>query len=276
MKTCFLSIDVEKRENDASFEGVEKLDNILDIFGKHKANATLFVTGEVLNNYPELVKKWADDYEIGSHGYYHNTLDKLDFGARSKQLGDFGELYRSIFKMPPRGFRAPRNIIDNEQFSLLEKYGFLYDASVFPRYPWPVQLYEGYKGRAPINPYWPSEKNYRKKCPSTALGTSNKLLEIPESPITLWGLPLLNVPLVGTWIRKLGVGFYKILFLLKRPKFISFNMHSWDGVEFEGKSSRNSGEIYLKQLDEMLGFLKRIGYSFKTGEQIYKEFLISK
>ena len=273
MKICFLSIDVEKRENQKNepFEGVEKLSNILDVFKKHKVGATLFVTGEVLEKYPDLVKKWSQDFEIACHGYYHNTLDKLDFEAREQQIEDFCQLYQNILKVPLRGFRAPRNIIDNEQFAILEKYGFLYDASVFPRYPWPVQLYEGYKGRAPINPYWPSEKNYRKKCPSTALGTSNKLLEIPESPITLWGLPLLNVPLVGTWLRKLGVEIFKKLFWFKKPDFVSFSMHSWDGVKFEGKSSQNSGEIYLKQLDKMLGYLKKIGYEFKSGEEIYKE-----
>jgi peptidoglycan/xylan/chitin deacetylase (PgdA/CDA1 family) len=262
MKTCFLSIDVEKREDDGSFEGIEKLDNILNVFKKHKVNATLFTTGEVLAKYPDLVKKWSEDFEIGCHGYYHNTLDKLNLGAREQQIGDFCRLYQNVFKTRPRGFRAPRNIIDNEQFPILEKYGFLYDASVFPRYPLRINRYEGYRGKAPIFPYWPNDEDYRKRGPSTSLEASNKLLEIPESPASF------SVPLVGTWLRKLGVFFFKILFRLKKPQFISFSMHSWDGIKFEGKSSKNSGEIYLKQLDEMLEFLKKIGYEFKNGEQI--------
>lgn len=255
MKICFLSIDVEKREDDESFDGIEKLDNILDIFRKHKANATLFTTGEVLAKYPDLVKKWGEDYEIGCHGYYHNSLDKLDLSSRDQQIGDFRHLYQNVFKVRPRGFRAPRNIIDNEQFAILEKYGFLYDASVFPRYPWRIRRYEGYKGRAPLIPYYPDKSAYRK------MGDS-KILEIPEAT----AFP--NIPLVGTWLRKLGVGFFKKLFLFKKPRFVSFSMHSWDGVKFDGRSSKNSGETYLKQLDAMLGFLKKIGYEFKTGEQI--------
>jgi len=269
MKTCFLSIDVEsasarserasadKKEKD--FEGVEKLDNILNVFRKHKVNATLFTTGEVLEKYSDLVKKWSQSFEIGCHGYYHNTIDKLDLASRNHQIGDFMVLYQNVFKARSRGFRAPRNIIDNEQFPILEKYGFLYDASVFPRYPLRINRYEGYRGKASVNPYFPSKSDY--------LGEGDlKILEIPESPAPF------SIPLVGTWLRKLGVFFFKTLFFLRKPQFISFSMHSWDGVKFKGKSSQNSGEKYLKQLDEMLAFLRKIGYEFKTGEQIYEEF----
>jgi len=277
MKTCFLSIDVEKRENQENnpFEGVEKLDNILDSLKKHKVNVTLFVTGEVLEKYPDLIKKWSQDFEIACHGYYHNTLDKLDFGARNEQIENFVVLYQDILKMPPKGFRAPRNIINNEQFPLLEKYKFLYDASVFPRYPWRIKRYEGYKGKAPIEPYWPTNHDYRKTIYPVKSGGAGpleaefnrvKILEIPESTASL------NIPLVGTWLRKLGPGFFKKLFWFKKPDFVSFSMHSWDGVKFKGRSSQNSGKIFLKQLDEMLRFLKKIGYEFKNGEQIYAEF----
>lgn len=286
MKTCFLSIDVEPSSaqtkvgateaKEKRFESVENLDNMLDIFKKHKADATLFVTGEVLKRRPDLVKKWTKDFEIGCHNYFHRTLDKIDSIERERQIKDFIELYEKILNKKPRGFRAPRNIIDNDQFPILEKYAFLYDSSVFPRYPWPVQRYEGYKGRAPVEPYWPNRSDYKKKSPSTALGATSELLEIPETPITFWGLPIFNVPLVATWLRKWGPKIFKIIFFFRKPKYISFNMHSWDGVKFKGKGSRNSGQKFLKQLDEMLGFLKKIGYEFKRGEQIYEEFFKNK
>ncbi len=264
MKTCFLSIDVEAREGDGSFEGVEKLSNILNIFKKHKVNATLFVTGEILQKYPGLVKKWSRDYEIACHNYSHETLDNLEIVEREKQIKNFNMLYKKILARKPKGFRAPRNIIDNEQFPILEAYDFLYDSSVFSRYPWPAQKYDGYKGRAPVKPYYPNKKDYKKK-------GSLKILEIPESSIHYHGLPLLNVPLVATWLRKWGFKVFKLIFSFARPKFISFNMHSWDGVKFFGKSSKNSGERYIQQLDEMLKHLKKIGYEFKSAEQIYEE-----
>jgi peptidoglycan/xylan/chitin deacetylase (PgdA/CDA1 family) len=269
MKTCFLSIDVEpgsarlgralaeNKEN--NFEGVDKLDNILDIFRKHRAKATFFVTGEVLEHRPDLVKKWADEFEIGCHDYYHISLDRVDVLGMEKQVKDFIDLYKDTFNRIPKGFRAPRNIIDNEHFDILERCGFLYDSSVLPRYPLGIKHYAGYRGRAPIKPYWPNKSNYRKR-------GNIKILEIPESPI------FFDIPLVGTWLRKLGVKLFKLLFCFKKPDFISLSMHSWDGIRFEGRSSRNSGPVYLRQLDEIMAFLKKIGYEFKSGEEIYEQF----
>jgi peptidoglycan/xylan/chitin deacetylase (PgdA/CDA1 family) len=264
MKTCFLSIDVEKRENQEiePFEGVKRLDNFLDIFRKYRAKATLFVTGEVLEHQTDLVKKWANEFEIGCHDYYHVSLDKVDALGAEKQIKDFIDLYRNVFNRTPKGFRAPRNIINNEHFEILGRHEFLYDSSVLPRYPLGIKHYAGYRGRAPIKPYWPDKSNYRKRGSSTAPSTSNRLLEIPEAPV------FSGIPLMGTWLRKLGVKFFKFLFYFKKPDFISLSMHSWDGVKFEGRSSRNSGPVYLKQLEEMMGFLRKIGYEFKSGEQI--------
>lgn len=261
MKTCFLSIDVEKREShkDHLFDGIDNLDNILNIFKKHNASATLFVTGEVLEYSPDLVKKWAKDFEIGCHNYFHNQLNKIDLSERERQVKNFFNLYKNVFHNTPKGFRGPRNVIDNKQFPILSRYGFVYDSSVFPRYPWSIRAYSGYLGKAPVIPYHPNEKNHKKR------GTMS-ILEIPESPAPL------SVPFVGTWLRKLGVKFFKFIFRFRKPKFISLSMHSWDSVKFEGKGSKNSGKDFIKQLDEIMGFLVSIGYEFKSGEQIYEQF----
>ncbi len=191
MKTCFLSIDVEKKENEASFSGVENLNNILDIFRKHNADATLFVTGEVLASYSELARKWSKDFEIGCHNYHHFPLDEIDPLKREEQLKKYIEIYRDIFKETPKGFRAPRNIIDNSQILLLEACGFFYDSSVIPRHPLRLKPYAGYRGKAPLTPYFPDRFDYRK------IGNM-KILEIPETPL------IFNIPMVGTWLRKLG------------------------------------------------------------------------
>jgi len=263
MRTCFLSIDAEKREGqkDQPFEGVDNLDNILNIFRKHDVSATIFVTGEVLEYAPDLVKKWSKGFEIGCHNYWHVQLDKINLAERERQVKDFVNLYKGVLGYSPKGFRAPRNVIDNEQFPILERYGFLYDGSVLPRYSWPVCQYEGYRGRAPILPYYPARDNYRKK-------GDMKILEIPESPMTFLGLPLLNVPLVATWLRKWGVKVFKLLLISTKPKYLNFNMHSWDGVKFKGTGSKNSGKPFLKQLDEILEYLKKMGYEFHSGIEI--------
>lgn len=262
-KTCFISIDVERDNfgNQDTFEGVEDLDNILDIFKKHKVKATLFVTGQVLELYTDFVKKWAKDYEIGCHNYFHIPLDEVDLLEREKQLKKFVGLYQTIFKKSPKGFRAPRNIIDNKQFEILERYNFAYDSSVIPRHI-ALHRYKGYKGRAPVRPYQPSIRNYRKKGKKEKMN----LIEIPNTPL------LGGIPFAATWIRRLGAGFFDFLFFLRKPKFLSLTMHSWDGVKFKGRSSRNSGKVFSGQLDELLGLLKKLSYEFKSGEQIYEQF----
>ena len=241
-KTCFLSIDVEedlRADGQKSFRGAENLEEMLAIFKQFEAPATLFVTGEALANYPELAKNWAVDFEIGCHGYWHRPLSQLPLAEREKGLVDFLGLKEV------KGFRAVQNVIDNEQFPLLEKYGFLYDSSVVPNYPF-LKKYIGYKGRAPLAPYHPAVGNHLEK-------GEMKILEIPLTP-HLWGIPL-----VGTWLRKLGVGFYKILFFFYQPKFISFSMHSWDPI---------LSDNYLKQLAEMLAFLKKKNYHFLNSYEI--------
>lgn len=251
-KTCFVSIDIERDNfgDKNTFEGVESLDKILDIFKKHKVEATLFVTGTILERYHDLVLDWAKDYEIGCHNYFHKSLDQLSVVEREKQLKRFISIYQTIFKKAPKGFRAPQNVIDNEQFEILQRYDFLYDASVIPSHIF-LHKYKGYKGRAPKKPYYPSDKDYLKK-------GNLKILEIPVTPL------FSGIPFAATWIRRLRVRFFKLLLKIKKPRVLSLTMHSWDSGTF------------LKQLDEILGALKEKGYIFKRGEEIYEAFSLYK
>ena len=257
---CFVSIDIERDNFDDknTFQGVENLDNILNVLKKHKLEATLFVTGKVLEKYHDLILDWAKDYEIGCHNYFHKSLDELSVVKREKQLKRFIRVYQTILGKLPKGFRAPQNIIDNKQFQALQRYGFVYDSSIVPRHIFLLK-YKGYKGRAPKKPYYPSAQNYRKK-------GDLKILEIPNTP--LFG----GIPFAATWIRRLGVKFFKFLLKIKKPKFLALTMHSWDGIKFKGRSSKNSGEVFLKQLDEILEILKQANYRFKNGEEIYEAF----
>lgn len=260
IKVCFVSIDVE-RDNFGSkdtFKGVENLDNILNVLKKRQIRATLFVTGKILEKYHDLIPKWAENYEIACHNYIHESFDKMDLLEREKQIKRFISVYKTILGDRPKGFRAPQNIIDNNQLKILQRYNFLYDSSVIPRHIF-LHRYKGYKGRAPKKPYYPSSVDYRKK-------GGMRILEIPVTP--LFG----GIPLAATWIRRLGVKFFGYLLKIKKPRFLSLSMHSWDGIEFKGRSSKNSGEVFLKQLDELLATLKEGGYSFKTGEEIYEIF----
>ncbi|MDI6591324.1 MAG: polysaccharide deacetylase family protein [Patescibacteria group bacterium] len=231
-KVCFASVDVERN--------IENLNKILATFEKYKIPVTLFVTGKILKQQPELFKKLERDYEIACHGFSHRFWDNLNFEERKKELENFVNFYQKIFSKKPKGFRAPSHIIDYDGMKLLEDWGFLYDSSVVPHYP-PFKKYRGYKGRRPLFPYYPQGK---------------KILEIPVSG------QLLGIPLAGAWISRLPFWFYNFLFKIYTPPFLTLNMHSWDAL---GRTTFQ----FLKKLEKLLKLLKNKGYLFLTGEQIY-------
>ncbi len=226
-KVCFVSVDVE--------DGIENLGEILSIFKKYDIPATLFVTGEVLQKYPEKFRELAAFYEIACHSFTHrfwNTLNKVE---KQKELTDFINLYQRIFQKKPLGFRAPSHIIDEEGLKILEEKGFFYDSSIVPRYPL-FKKYRGYKGRKPLSYYYP---------------VGGKMLEIPVRG------QLFGIPLAGTWISKLPFWFYKVLFFIHCPEFLNLSIHSWNE---------------LRNFEKIIKLLKSKNYQFLNGEQIYKNY----
>ncbi|MFH1780755.1 MAG: polysaccharide deacetylase family protein [Candidatus Nealsonbacteria bacterium] len=189
-KICFVSIDVEKDLGREEFQGVEKLDIILNVFKNHSVSATLFLTGEALQQYQEKFRNLAASYGIACHSFTHRFWNTLNFEERKKELEDFISLYRNVFQKSPVGFRAPSHVIDKEALNLIASKGFLYDSSAVPHYP-PFKKYRGYKGKFSLLPF-------------RIKGTN--VLEIPVSG------QLGGIPLAGAWIRRLPIWFYGILF----------------------------------------------------------------
>jgi len=239
-KICFTSIDLEHdiSKTSKTFQGVENLEKILSLFKKYDISATLFVTGEVLEKHPHLVKEWSENYEIASHSFSHRFWNTLNSEERKQELENFINLYQKIFQRKPLGFRAPSHLIDEEGIELLEKKGFLYDSSIVPHYP-PFKKYRGYRGKAPLLPFYPKGRN---------------ILEIPVRG------QVFGIPLAGAWIRQLPVCFYRILFAVYCPKFITLNMHSWDVLDPQ----------FIGKLEKILKILKNNNYQFLNGEQILK------
>ena len=224
-RICFASVDAER--------SVENLDKILSIFERNAVPATLFVTGEILENNQNLFAELQKKYEIACHSFTHRFWNTLDREARKKELDDFINLYQKIFRRKPIGFRAPSHIIDENGLNLLHEKGFLYDSSIVPHYP-PFKKYRGYQGRKPQNIYFISG--------------------LMESPVTG---QIFGIPLAAAWLAKLPVWFYKILFSLSCPEFITLSWHSWND---------------LKNLEEIIKLLKNKNYQFLNGEQIQQNY----
>lgn len=224
-KICFISIDVERN--------IDNLERILEVFKRYGVLATLFVTGEILAKYSTAAKVWQKNYEIACHSFTHRFWSALNYEERRAELDDFINLYQRIFQSKPLGFRAPSHIIDEAGLKLLQEAGFLYDSSIVPHYP-PFKKYRGYKGRSPLLPYYPQNL---------------KILEIPVRG------QIFGIPLAGAWMCQLPFWFFRLLFFIHCPSFITISIHSWDN---------------FKNLDKIFNLIKKKNYQFLNGEQIFK------
>ena len=249
-KICFVSVDVEHdvgTGEEKEFRGISEMEQITDIFSRQEIPATFFVTGGVFLKFEDEVRKWSERYEIASHSYSHVYFNELSDEEKVLDIKKSLDLYSNVLSKSPKGFRAPSHVIDELTVNALKENGFLYDSSIVPHYP-PFKKYRGYKGSAPKKPYNPGEGNIRKR-------GGMHILEIPVAG------QIMGIPLAGVWIRKLPHLVYKILFSIDNPKFVTLSMHSWDGL--------GDGDFY-KKLENMILLLRNKGYTFKTGEQIYR------
>lgn len=256
-KICFVSVDIEgdlMHGNDKTFESLNNVSDILVLFKKYNVPATLFVSGIIIEKFPEIVKEWAKDFEIGSHNYVHESVSNLNVETRKNDIAKFNHFYQSLLQKSCQGFRAPRHIIDSTQINILETNGYSYDSSVIPYYV-PFKKYTGYKGRAPFMPYKIDTNNPLKS-------GDGKIVELPLTPL------IFGIPFSGTWLRYFGSSFFKLLMVFKKPQYLSLMMHSWDAMKFSGKNAKNTGEPFLIILDEMLEYLVKSGYEFKNGNDI--------
>jgi peptidoglycan-N-acetylglucosamine deacetylase len=177
----------------------ESVQPILDLLDKHKIKATFAVLGSVAEQHPELVKEIYDKgHEIASHAWSHKTLHELGRDAFEVELKKSVELLRNITGEQPIGFRAPSFSIDNTTrwaFEVLEKYGFKYDASVFPI---KTMLYG--VPNAPLHIYHPSRENITKEDPNRTF---------TEFPMTVLKIGK-NIPIAGGfYLRILPLWFLK-------------------------------------------------------------------
>jgi len=177
----------------------ESVRPILDLLDKHEIKATFAVLGSVAERHPKLVKEIYDKgHEIASHAWSHKTLYELGRDAFEAEIKKSVELLREITGERPIGFRAPSFSIDNSTkwaFEVLEKYGFKYDASVFPIKTMLYGLPD-----APVHIYRPSIEDVTKNDPN------GKIIEFPMTVLKLGK----NIPIAGGfYLRVLPLWFLR-------------------------------------------------------------------
>ena len=167
-----------------SYIGVEEgLPRFIKVLEGNKIKTDFFVTGDVCEKYPELVRRICDHgHNLGCHGYSHAVQyycqRKLDwqYDDLSKATG----IIEKTTRHRPVMFRAPNFSANGDTIKALETLRYEIDSSVLPgRLVKKLRFWKVIDHReAPKEPYLPSKGRI------TERGESN-ILEIPvtENPM---------------------------------------------------------------------------------------------
>ena len=113
----------------------ENVDRILDILERTNTKATFFIIGWVAKTYPDVVKKIAEKYEIGSHTMNHQLVWQQTPEEFRNDVESSVKLLQDISGQPVECFRAPGFSIRESEawaFDTLAELGIKYDCSIFP------------------------------------------------------------------------------------------------------------------------------------------------
>ena len=113
----------------------ENVDRILNILDETNTKATFFIIGWVAKTYPEVVRRIAEHYEVGSHTMTHQLVWQQSPKDFRNDVEASVKLLEDITGQKVTKFRAPGYSIresENYAFETLHELGIKTDCSVFP------------------------------------------------------------------------------------------------------------------------------------------------
>lgn len=113
----------------------ENMERIFRILEDTDTKATFFIIGWIAKTYPEVVKKIAEKYEIGSHTMTHQLVWQQSPEAFRQDVDTSIKLLQDITGKSVKYFRAPGYSIRESEayaFDTLAELGIEIDCSVFP------------------------------------------------------------------------------------------------------------------------------------------------
>ena len=114
------------------YENVERILNLLE---ETNTKATFFIIGWVAKTYPDVIRKIAEKYEIGSHTMTHQLVWQQSPQEFRNDVEASVKLLEDITGKKVTSFRAPGfSIRESEKyaFEILHELGITTDCSVFP------------------------------------------------------------------------------------------------------------------------------------------------
>lgn len=96
---------------------------ILKLLRKFGIQATFFVPGFTMAQYPELIREIdAAGHEIGNHGWSHTYPDQMESRKiEEKEYDDASNLLECIIRKRPKGYRSPAWEFSPHTLSIIEK-----------------------------------------------------------------------------------------------------------------------------------------------------------
>ncbi len=115
---------------------VGNIEQLLRLCRKYQAKATFFLLGSTAERQPHIVEAIRKEgHEIASHGLRHCLIYRLSPFVFEAELKKSLEIIEGLTGEKVIGFRAPSWSVRRNMpwfFCLLEKYGLVYDSSLFP------------------------------------------------------------------------------------------------------------------------------------------------
>lgn len=113
----------------------ENMDRIFRILEDTNTKATFFIIGWIAKTYPDIVKRIAEKYEVGSHTMNHQLVWQQGRKAFVEDVKESICILEDITGKPIKYFRAPGFSIRESEtwaFEELHNLGIEVDCSVFP------------------------------------------------------------------------------------------------------------------------------------------------
>lgn len=192
---------------------------LLELFDIKQVKVTFFVLGWIAKQFPDLIKEISlKGHEISSHSYSHKLLTLMTKEEFEKETEQSLEAIDKAISKPVKGFRAPCFSVTNNNlwvYEVLNKYGFIYDSSVFPFGNYPKEA-----------------KNHIFK---DFFKLKSGIIEIPIKAVKIGGL---TIPYGGGgYFRLYPYSFFrnKARELNKNGRLLNFYIHPWEIDESQPK-----------------------------------------
>jgi peptidoglycan/xylan/chitin deacetylase (PgdA/CDA1 family) len=259
-----VSVDVEEiplKGNSNDYTSVvDGVPLLLDLFDDLGVSSTFFVTKDVAKDATDTILEAARcNHEIACHGEHGRLLDsetlKYDYGNIKRAT----ETITNYLNLVPVGFRAPFHKVDEATLKALIKLGYKYDSSVTPS---SRLLDRHFLPNAPKTPYNPCLEDLCRN-------GSSPIVEIPIS-----SLPVANIPLGLSYMRLLGLRFFKFFFQNMRQDIVMLYLHTYDLFSLPSNSYLPARFKLMYKVGD--GFKSLKGFLWYVSETFSPKFISAK